>query len=1144
MVSTRQHFWILIILLTLLLYPFILTSQNTISLRPPVVTYLADAPDPKITPIGEPQINKFPPNIAQGKGFFTTFDRDDGLPLDAMSTGHKSALCDSDGNLWFGTSGGGVSKYDGKYFINYSIEHGLPNNNVLCITEDKKGNIWFGTYGGVSKYDGVSFTTFNIEQGIANNRVYSSIEDKNGNLWFGTLGGGVSKYNGTSFTTYNTEHGLINNRVYSIAEDKYGNIWFGTEDGVSKYDTSGELSSSLKLFTNYTTKEGLANNNIRSITEDKKGNIWIGTGGGGVSKYNPSVELSFGSELFETYTIEDGLANNVVKSIIEDTKGNIWFGTNGGISRYDGKTFYSWNTDHGLANNKVFNITEDKKGNLWFGTWGGGVSKYHGNSFTNYSVNEGLANNIIMSVLEDSIGNFWLGTGGGGISVYDGKSFTNYSTEQGLVNNTIVSIIEDKLGNIWLGTPGNGVSKYDGKSFLTYTTEQGLGGNKVFCMIEDKVGNIWFGTYGGGVSKYDGKSFTTYTAEHGLANNNVISIAEDEEGNIWFGTDGGGVSRYDTSAEISMGSKLFTTYTTEQGLANNIVASIFVDKKGNLWFGLYGAGVSILNKEDALKINTIKFSTINKSDGLPDNVVMGIVEDKKGNIIIGTNSGLGIIPLGNLESNIEIYNQFNGYPIRDVNGGVNNGALFCDSSGVIWAGTGSYKTCLVRFDYDAINKNTEPPKVVIQKISVKGEDLSWYNLVENQKMKVDSIVLAQQEVMSYGKVLFQVDRDSLKNRFSGIEFDGIKKTYSLPENLILPYKHNHIGFGFNAIETDRNFLVNYQFMLEGQDENWSPISKKTDVTFGNLHEGNYTFLLKAQSPWGIWSAPIKYSFTVLPPWYRTWGAYIFYVVLLIGTIWSIVRFQTRKLVLRQRRLQVEVNKATVYIRDKNIVLEKSAVEIRKQKEELANKNEQLSKKNDEKTAMLKEIHHRVKNNLQIVNSLLRLQSREFEDEHAIAMFKEAQDRVLSMALLHEKMYRSDDLKYIDIQEHITLLVEDLVKSYAVGKNINLNVVIENVNIGIQTLVPLGLIINEIITNALKYAFIDKKEGEITVHIKSLDNIKYEMIIGDNGVGLKDEKKSTGIGTKLIQIFTKQLNGELEHLEQPGTLYKLIFEKID
>jgi len=210
---------------------------------------------------------------------------------------------------------------------------------------------------------------------------------------------------------------------------------------------------------------------------------------------------------------------------------------------------------------------------------------------------------------------------------------------------------------------------------------------------------------------------------------------------------------------------------------------------------------------------------------------------------------------------------------------------------------------------------------------------------------------------------------------------------------------------------------------------------------------------------------------------------------------------------------------------------------------IAQRNE-LVIKNDEKTAMLKEIHNRVKNNLQVVNSLLRLQSREFEDEHAISMFKEAQDRVLSMALLHEKMYRSDDLKHIDVKDHINLLVEDLIKSYAVGKVINLDINIEDLDIGIQTLVPLGLIINEMISNALKYAFKNKNMGEIIIHIKPLKNDLYEMIIGDDGVGLKYEQKSKGIGTKLIQIFTKQLNGTLERLDQPGTVFKLIFEKLD
>jgi len=209
-------------------------------------------------------------------------------------------------------------------------------------------------------------------------------------------------------------------------------------------------------------------------------------------------------------------------------------------------------------------------------------------------------------------------------------------------------------------------------------------------------------------------------------------------------------------------------------------------------------------------------------------------------------------------------------------------------------------------------------------------------------------------------------------------------------------------------------------------------------------------------------------------------------------------------------------------------------------------NRLLIKQNEEKKAMLKEIHHRVKNNLQVVNSLLKLQSRDIEDQRLVDAFKDAQNRVLSMALLHEKMYRSDDLQHVDVQDHITLLIEDLVKTYAVDKSINLDIKIEEVTIGMRTLVPLGLIINEIITNALKYAFIDKSNGEIMVTLNHLDGKNYELVIGDDGIGLSEEqqKESTGIGTKLIQTFTRQLNGTMDLLDQTGTVYRFRFEAID
>ena len=402
-------------------------------------------------------------------------------------------------------------------------------------------------------------------------------------------------------------------------------------------------------------------------------------------------------------------------------------------------------------------------------------------------------------------------------------------------------------------------------------------------ITEDKTGNIWFGTHGG-ASRFDGKSFTNFTTDQGLANNVVKTILEDKMGNLWFGTDCG-VSRYDRNCEIPMSTyeknnkekeRSFTNFTTLQGLANNKVLSITEDKSGNIWFGTDGGGVS--------RFDGNSFTTFTISNGLPDNVIPQIIVDAHENILFGTNQGIvvlkgysplhserneGIPAQNNLNNEelkkytpvFEIYNSSKGYPVKDVNFGQN--CMFSDSKGIIWIGTGSDKTALVRFDYAALNKDINPPKVILQRIKINEETICWYNLNTN---KNDSIEKIQQEVMTFGKLLTDETRDNTRKKFSDIQFDGITKFYSMPENLVLPYKHNNVTFDFAAIETGRSFLVRYQYILEGYDKNWSPFIEKTSATFGNINEGSYTFKLKARSPFGVWSEPIAYKFKVLPPW--------------------------------------------------------------------------------------------------------------------------------------------------------------------------------------------------------------------------------------------------------------------------------------
>jgi ligand-binding sensor domain-containing protein/serine phosphatase RsbU (regulator of sigma subunit) len=825
-----------------------------------------------------------PPNSPIGIPHFTNYNTEQGLAL----SGVRCSCRDKMGNIWFGTEGGGVSRYDGKSFTNFTTAQGLANNLIMSIMEDRAGNLWFGTVdGGVSRYDGKRFTNFTMAQGLGSNTIWNIVEDEKGMMWFGTEGGGISRYDGKSFTNYTTAQGIPNNRVRSSMKDKKGNIWFGTlGGGIIRYDG--------KSFTNLTPASGLGNHTIWCITEDKKGNLWFGTEGGGASRYDGTS--------FTNFTTAQGLSNNTIWSIAEDQTGNLWFGTEGsGVSRYDGTSFTNFTMADGLANNNVLTITEDKTGSLWFGTEGGGVSRYDGKSFTNFTTEQGLAYNVVLSIKEDKTGNIWFGSYGGGVSKYDGKSFTNFTIEQGFANNRVYNITEDRQGNLWFGTEGGGAIKYDGRSFTNYTVTQGLPSNLVLSITEDKRGNFWFGTYGWGVSRYDGTSFTNFTTTQGLANNSVFSILEDKTGIIWFGTVGGGLSRYD--------GKSFTNFTTVQGLPNNTIWSITEDKAGNLWLGT-AEGLCKITKL-SLKSDMVKFTNYNIHNGLPDNFITNVIELPNKKMAVGTNKGVAVfnpsLPLdttGRL-AELEIYNSATGYPVKDVNAGKN--AMYLDSKNILWVGTGDEKTAVVRIDYNAIHHNTDPPTVIIQKVMINEKDICWYTLSathDPDKVDMDSAMIAQQEMITYGKLLSVGERKLVKQNYSKIKFDSIASFYPLPQNLVLPYENNNVSFEFNAIEPNKPNLVNYQYMLEGYDKDWSPVLQKTAATFGNISEGTYTFKVKAQSPEGIWSQPVTYTFKVLPQWFRTWWAYTLYAFLIVGALYGLFRWRTATF-YRERELLEE-----------------------------------------------------------------------------------------------------------------------------------------------------------------------------------------------------------------------------------------------
>ncbi|BAW31716.1 MAG TPA: histidine kinase dimerization/phosphoacceptor domain -containing protein [Methanothermobacter sp.] len=202
--------------------------------------------------------------------------------------------------------------------------------------------------------------------------------------------------------------------------------------------------------------------------------------------------------------------------------------------------------------------------------------------------------------------------------------------------------------------------------------------------------------------------------------------------------------------------------------------------------------------------------------------------------------------------------------------------------------------------------------------------------------------------------------------------------------------------------------------------------------------------------------------------------------------------------------------------------------------------EELRKSLEEKEILLKEMHHRSKNNLQIISSLLNLQAMTTDAKKET--FKETQDRIKSMALIHEQLYQSEDLARINFKEYAEKLIKNLLNSYPMGKSVTTKLDIENITLEVDTAIPLGLIMNELLTNTLKYAFFGKDKGTIEVTFKRLkDNL--ELKIADDGIGFPEDKlhESKSLGLKLVNVLVRQLEGRLSVKSQNGSCFKIIFK---
>lgn len=219
------------------------------------------------------------------------------------------------------------------------------------------------------------------------------------------------------------------------------------------------------------------------------------------------------------------------------------------------------------------------------------------------------------------------------------------------------------------------------------------------------------------------------------------------------------------------------------------------------------------------------------------------------------------------------------------------------------------------------------------------------------------------------------------------------------------------------------------------------------------------------------------------------------------------------------------------------------LKISMQSKVLANKKVLLEKALSEKELLMKEVHHRVKNNFQLIHSLLELQADEIQDAKVIELLQNGRNRVRSMALIHQKLYKSE-AGLINFTEYLTLLVNELSLIYNLKDNVEITTSSKVIMFDVDTAIPLALIVNEIITNSYKHAFTQEKENKLYISLKELEKGVFELIIKDNGTGISegfDIKNSTTLGLRLISRLIKQLHGELQCINENGAKFIIIFK---
>lgn len=758
-------------------------------------------------------------------------------------------------------------------FFNLKVEDGLAQSQATCLTQDKPGNLWIGTYGGISRFDGRKIRNYNVGDGLLSNAVSSIHYATSGRLYFCSTAG-MQYFDGTSFKTLVTTQGDILKDVFQIVEDSSGRIFLlttqnrlyevnnrGRSDTAKKVDgmdsctalctvgsdllcasTDGSLRRvNIKngLFQTTTIYAGLTGSSVIKIFCDSRKRIWCTTSKGiAILKENRL-------QLFET---ENGLKLNFpALSIGEDNRGSIWFGFNGGVIRITDSTFNVIRHKNGLTDNMVYCIFRDSEGNLWMGTDGEGVFRYSGGPFVSLDEANGMLNKQVTSISGNRQGDLFFCGYMGAVLRYHSET-GHFETLPLKPDATVQNVLWQEGKGLWMSSLTNGLSLFQTKA-IPYRSKTGVSPSRITCLNLGVNGTLYAG-YPGGVLCIQNETETRIRLNNALPR----SLASRGTDSL-FVVGSSGLKLFVRGQEVAF------SHPSELDRADIQCMVLSHDK---LYFGSTEKGVLIYT------LSQNKLTTLNAKNGLSSDFIYTLIDDDKGNIWAGTGRGICRIRESAGKYYIQVYIKANG-----VIGLENNsGAAYRDEKGRLWFGTTEGVSC-----YMSNAKPVQP--------------------------QVRSIVLESVSLLG-GR--------SISDQF----YAKLKGWYSIPEGLNLPYRYNNLSFSFQAITLSPSEKIEYQYTLDGPGVHLSEWIDVNTINFSSLEPGNYKLTITCKIDGVLQNAILNYSFGIKTPFHKS----IWFIISIIGlAIMSGVYLQYAA---NRRKLKRQEREAALRREEQNKVRERTA----------------------------------------------------------------------------------------------------------------------------------------------------------------------------------------------------------------------------